>query len=373
MSRPRSANVLIILAVVFALSVVLAPPSSALNAAVAWRVNHNTRTITVTASIAVYVVPAPANGSQMQRFLDAVSAIERDIESRWNGKKFKCYDFIVDVRVRAATGPSDVRPTEFPVRLDTSLVPRSSGVGMQHQRSHVSVAGYDSDNYLSDDPQWDPRTGQTDRPSVWELTAPAGVYAHEFGHLLGLDDNYVEGTGALRQGAADDIMRIYTRDVSEQTIVKAIRRSGEVDESLIKCPLDLKLLRTEQNLLLLTLELEVIGCAPDYEPSSTDPSRPGHVTFSGDVLYSGSYLEAFPEIPFRVTERGGVLSFVSTWRQPELDVSVSLGAGGQLRQGVFTKRVPLVSRPAPATLHNSKGQLATANIMEITPRDPPCP
>jgi hypothetical protein len=361
------------LVALIAMLLVVASTSSALNAAVAWRVNHAEKTISVTAYIAVYMVPAPENGLQVQRYLEAIAAIERDIEREWNGKKFKCYDFVVDVRIRAASGPSDVRPTEFPVRLDQSLVPRSSGVGMEHVRSHVSVPGYNSSNYLSDDPQWDPRTGPTDTPSNWELTSSPGVYAHEFGHLLGLDDNYVEGTGALRPGAADDIMRMYTRDVSEQTIVKAIRRSGEVDESLIKCPLDLTLERTEQNLILLTLELEVTGCAPDYEPSSTDPNRPGQVTFSGEVLYSGSYLESFPEIPFRVTERGGVLPFVSTWRQPELDVAVSLEAGGQLRQGVFTRRVPLVSRPSPVTLHNSRGQLATGNIMQITPRDTPCP
>ena len=369
MSLRRSA----VLACLVALLLLLAPSSSALNAAVTWRVLHGSKTIELTARIAAYMVPAPSNGLQMQRYLDAIAAIKADIERAWSGKSFKCYRLVVKVEVRAASGPSDVRPTEFPVRLDASLVPRSSGVGMEHERSHVRVPGYSSDNYLSDDPQWDPVTGQTSHPSNWELTAPAGVYAHEFGHLLGLDDNYVEGTGALRPGAADDIMRRYTSDVSDQTIVKAIRRSGEVDESLIKCPLDIILERTEQNLFLLTLELEVAGCAPDYEPSSTDPGRPGQVTFSGEVLFAGSYLEAFPEIPFRVTERGGALAFVSTWRQPELDVSVSLGPGGELRQGVFTKRVPLLSRPDPVTLHNSRGQLATGKIMQITPRDAPCP
>jgi hypothetical protein len=244
---------------------------------------------------------------------------------------------------------------------------------MEHRRSHVSVAGYDPDDYLSDDPQWDPRTGPTDHPSAWALTAPPGLYAHEFGHVLGLDDNYVEETRGLREGAADDVMWMSSRPVSDQTIVKAVRRSGEVDESLIKCPLDLRLERSEVNLVLLTFGVEVIGCAPDYEPSSTDPSRPGRVVFFGDAFYTGSYLEQFPQLPFRVTERGGALSFISTWRQPELDVKVSLGPGGDLRQGVFTKRVPLTSRPDPVTLHNSEGVLALGNIMEITPRDTPCP
>jgi hypothetical protein len=334
-------------------------------------VNHADKTITVTAYIAVYLVPAPRDGLQMQRYLEAAAAIETDIESKWNGHKFKCYDFVVDVKVRAASGPSDVRPTEFPVQLDTSLVPGE--VGMEHRRMYVRVPGYSPDNYLSDDPQWDPVTGPSDHPSLWELTSSPGRYAHEFGHLLGLDDNYVGEPPALRPGAADDVMRLWTSGVSDQTIVKAIRRSGEVDESLIKCPLDLILEHSEQNMILLTLSLEVKGCAPDYEPSSTDPNRPGKVTFSGDVFYTGSYLDDFPQIPWRVSERGGALSFTSTWRQPELDIGVSLEEGGQLRQGVMTKRVPIISRPAPVTLHNSKGVIAFTNVMEILPRETPCP
>lgn len=353
----------------------LAPSSSALNLGVTWRQKDSERRIELTVRIAVYVVPAPTNGLQRDRYLQAIAAIEADIERAWNGKTFKCYDLIVDVQVRAASGPSDVRSNEFPVRLDTSLVPKGR-VGMEHVRSHVGVPGYSSDNYLSDDPQWDPVTGPTDRPSLWQLTASKGAYAHEFGHLLGLDDNYVtdaQGNGTLRPGAANDVMYLYSSEVSDQTIVKAIRRSGEIDESRIKCPLDLILEHSEQNMILLTLSLEVKGCAPDYEPSSTDPSRPGKVTFSGDVFYTGSYLADYPEIPFRVTERGGALSFTSTWQQPDLDVGVSLREGGLLRQGVMTKKVPLISRPDPVTLHNSKGVLTFTNTMEIWPRETPCP
>jgi hypothetical protein len=168
-------------------------------------------------------------------------------------------------------------------------------------------------------------------------------------------------------------MNLYSSNVSEQTIVKAIRRSGEIDESRIKCPLDLILEHSEQNMILLTLSLEVKGCAPDYEPSSTDPERPGKVVFYGEVFYTGSYLDDYPEIPFRVTERGGALPFTATWHQPDLDVGVSLREGGQLRQGVMTKRVPLISRPDPVTLHNSKGVIAFTNTMEIWPREIPCP
>jgi hypothetical protein len=367
-------RIAIVITLLIGLVAVLAPASSAANAAVTWYQDDSAKTITVTVRIALYVDPPPSNTTQQTRVLDAVQRISKAINAIWNGKSFKCYELKVIVLIRLASGPGDVQANEHAVRINTSAVPRSRPRGMENHRSFVSSADYDSDDYLSDDHQWDPRTGPTDQPSEWALTESPGAYAHEFGHILGLDDNYVEGTGQLREGAAKDLMFHHNMPLSDQSVVKAVRRSGEIDESRIKCPLNIRLPKSTLGIPgFLSLSLEVEGCAPDYDPSSTDPSRPGKVVFFGESFFSGAYLDAYPQIPFRVTERGGAVSFLSTWRYPASYVAVSLGAGGEIQQEVKVKRVPLVNQPSLATLNNSGGTAALENIMEITPRDTPCP
>jgi hypothetical protein len=339
--------------------------------AVTWSVDAKAKTITVTANLAFFVVPPPESAFQKQRFEARVARAKAAIEKAWNGHSFKCYSLIVKVNARAVSGQQDVRDSEVPVKFDLGVYPvedAPSKVTRSRSRVYTNAS---VDDALSDSAQFTPNTGADAQASEWSFEGPGGEYAHEFGHILGLGDNYVEGTWEVKPGAADDIMSRIAAPVSDASITKAVRRSGQVDEKSIKCPLRIDMPKATigvPGLAAATIELH--GCAPDYDPESTDTKRPAKVSFHGKADVTGDANSALPAF-------GGVLAsgtgdFQGVWASPSATLEIPFG-GDTLVQAVHASGKGLVSLPQPATLRVPDGSIGLGVIIAITPFAGPCP
>lgn len=281
---------------VSAVNLDIARPAKSASAAVTWTVDHVARTITVTVRIAIFVPRAFDRGeggasggghlppNAAEAMAEAAARIEADIRKKWADLKFKCYQFIVDPQVHVVTDRDAVADDHIPVELTNALYP--GGVWVTAPRDDAIrdfVRGernwFKSD--LSDDPdtQLTVATGPATRHSVWNFFAAPGTYAHEFGHLIGLNDNYNFITDGLKDGAPSDVMFNSAAGVSPETITKAIRRSGQVDESTIKCPFSIDLIDSPFGIPFGgipgtaggTIGFHAWAC--DYDPPTSDPER----------------------------------------------------------------------------------------------------
>jgi len=162
---------------------------------------------------------------------DILSAVKADIEQTWNGHKFRCYDVVIKAIV--LTGPWHQIPADaVGVRVDRST---------QGFRSEVSTEGGSSWN--SSDPS--ARAVPTNQGSTWGInhlgnTLHTHTYAHEFGHVLGLDDGYYTDANDRAQdrpGAPHDVMSTGEDDdsgVSQETIDRLVHRAG-IKDSDVRC------------------------------------------------------------------------------------------------------------------------------------------
>lgn len=160
----------------------------------------------------------------------AIQRIGQSIKAGWDGRAFACYELKVQLATRFVQSASMVRSDEIHIRLDDAVVPHAA----DPQRLIFLVEGFvmseGETDYLSDKPEnrGDPITGPSGA-SKWPLSAPGNIYQHEFGHILGLDDNYdPSGKSKVpRPGAVQDLM-FNQRDfgLSWQSVARAVRRSG---------------------------------------------------------------------------------------------------------------------------------------------------
>jgi hypothetical protein len=248
--------------------------------AVDMTVDYGAKTITLTARLDFYL-DGPNRVSQT-----TIDAIVRAIEGAWNGHKFKCFKVIVRVDARAAQGRAGVRADAVDVRLDATRL---------RARSRVAAAA--TGNHLSDDPadRIEPGRDPAGPPgTTWGRYTDPVVWAHEFGHVLGLDDNYDRTDGSrLLPGARRDMMFSQGLDVSPEMITRVVRRNnrGQLDEARVLCPLTMRAGPASLNLLLIELrDLQVHAYACDYDPPSSDPAHaPRPTSWNGDASLSGSY------------------------------------------------------------------------------------
>ncbi|MBI4260167.1 MAG: hypothetical protein HY658_06335 [Actinobacteria bacterium] len=247
--------------------------------AVRWDVDYEAKTITVTVRLAFYM-PTGAP------FVDLVNQVTGEILRQWSGHRFKCFDFKVQIEARAVQSIDQVGEDEVDVRLDASKTYVRSAVWTTGSQEHTS----DSPDDRRVPGRWDPEDANGRITNWWVYDQ--GAWAHEFGHVLGLQDNYVEETGGLKPGALYDTMYDAVFPVSPEMITRLVRRSGEVDESKVKCPMTVTAGPVDVITPLASIEglyFHTYTC--DYEPPTSDPARmPKPITFVGEGGYSGSYL-----------------------------------------------------------------------------------
>jgi hypothetical protein len=149
------------------------------------------------------------------------------------------------------------------------------------------------------------------RGARWGLKEPPSTYAHEVGHILGLDDGYLDDHVAVRHPPdhPPDLMSEQSHaagmDVTPEMITKVIRRSGKIDEEKVLCPLTLDMGPMSWNLILASLsDIRVHAWTCDYDPPSSDPARqPKPMEFEGTVDYSGEFHQQIGD-PFGLDATG---------------------------------------------------------------------
>jgi len=333
-TRPRSSARVVALLLVSLLALAglgapigaagLRPEAERANPAITWRVDHPAKTITVSVNLAVFVDPFPDNDVAFAAMQSAAARIEADIRRVWSNLRFKCYAFIVDPHVRLVGGEGAVRNDEMGIRLDTSVLPagthlfRSGRTGSEPMRSYVAWESGQEGEVTSDQPHNGsiPTGPHAEYRSVWAFMERPNVYAHEFGHILGLQDFY-GADGRQRPGTAFDLMFYQTLPVSPETVTQVIRRSGQVDESTIRCPISIDLPPFSFGVQAAipgtaggTVSFHAWAC--DYDPPTMDSSRRRPITVK--VAYTGH--GGANAGPFGEESGGGTVDLDSTIPPP---------------------------------------------------------
>ncbi|MEY4373271.1 MAG: hypothetical protein RL219_2040 [Actinomycetota bacterium] len=231
-------------------------------------------------------VPRPRNPEVIDK---AINRIAESIQAAWDSRAFGCYHLRVKLTTRFVSSPSNVLNDEVHVVLDDGTVttPRSHRIGYLYEATVQARAETD---YLSDKPadRGDPVTGPSG-VSKWPLAGAPDSYQHEFGHILGLDDNYVKDSEFVRDGAPRDLMfnqRLF--GLSWKSVAKVVRRSGlNIDKMgcawRYTMPKSLTFPWTPRN----NLSVNVVLCTvplPFADPRERLPERSS--TYAGDL--SGS-------------------------------------------------------------------------------------
>jgi hypothetical protein len=166
-------------------------------------------------------------GSQVSQFL--ADKIKSQIESVWKGHHYRCYELIFDVDVKLAPDRAHVDADRFGVRIDPSPVAI---------RSYVSAAF---------ETTWAEPDQKTQFTTNSGFNYSLHTYAHEFGHLLGLNDTYHDvttidpktgksvTTSVVNPGEPADLMSTAQRNISQVTIDRLVEKHSPIDRSKLKC------------------------------------------------------------------------------------------------------------------------------------------
>ena len=208
-------------------------PAIAFQVPVIPKIDHAAKTITFEGKLFLY----PDRGCNYFFCMvtdEIVRAAKANIEAVWNGYKFRCYRVVIKANVS--------RGKEFEIPVDAVAVKIDRT--RQGFRSEVSTEGGGSWN--SSDPS--ARKAPTNEGSTWGVdqygnTLNAHTYAHEFGHVLGLDDGYyvdADDVSHDRPGAPHDVMSTGVSDavgiVAQETIDRLVHRAG-IKDGDVRCDL----------------------------------------------------------------------------------------------------------------------------------------
>jgi hypothetical protein len=235
------AAILLVLVTLALQAVSPAPTSAALSSkAISWTVDQGRKTITVKVQLRIYLGPctnpqAPGGaegGPGNARFQDCEKSaaqigdlIKKSIEKVWNkGYHYRCYALIFVVNVSVGRDRFDQNDDAVGVRIDRSPTPIRSWVttdgGGSDWHSNDPSGRHNAENAWIGHPLWGPTT--------WAYPASLeGTYAHEFGHLLGLSDTYVEGSWGPKPGAPNDLMTSATNTIAQETIDRVVERNAD--------------------------------------------------------------------------------------------------------------------------------------------------
>lgn len=249
-----------------------APPAQPISGAVSVRVDDASHTIQLYARLGFWT----AAGAPSPELVERVTAA---ITTRWDGLHYLCYttDVILDVQ---AYGGIDEVPLD---RVDVEVVD-----GGPFFRS--SVNRRPEGRAISDDPANLGTISHGGEHSRW-LATDGIALAHEFGHVLGLDDGYDKQTGAPLPGHTLDMMADVARRVSMQMITRLLRRHG-IDPSTLHCPMRFDAGPSSLNLVLAELkDIRIHAECDRYDPPTDDPDHPPRpMVFTGTVTLQAGYL-----------------------------------------------------------------------------------
>ena len=198
--------------------------------AVTFKVDHDAKTITATVKLAFYNRSCGV-GQSCDAPVGDVARIVRAIEAMWNtGQKVKCYTFSVVVDGRTVSSQAGAGRNEVDVGLDYGPVPVRAFVhGEYNVATTTDPLSGSPDNRI--DPVHDPAS-----PTTWPGRTYDQTYAHEFGHILGLDDNYDPARpGFPVPGTSDDLMFRKQGDVTAEMVKRVVERSGQVELEDLEC------------------------------------------------------------------------------------------------------------------------------------------
>jgi hypothetical protein len=237
MRRLAAALLLATLALGTPLAVV---PADAAGTGVTWRIDHGEKTITAT--IRITLTPVCSNNARLMQAMsgtqlcrvpaEAAARIKEAIERLWNnGNRYYCYDIVVHVDITVDNNPTSTPADRLMVQVDQTPVPvRSFVVGMRNGTPQPGGTGSTpSDEFVA--------TNSGSRWSTWSYPPRSPqTYAHEAGHILGLDDGYEDVHDAdgnhigsqIRAGHADDLMSNNTRrgHLDKSTLRRMVERQG---------------------------------------------------------------------------------------------------------------------------------------------------
>jgi hypothetical protein len=213
---------------------------------VTWKIDDTAKTITGTVRITLtpncslqHMQSSAIAGSASRCKVTQAMADEMkaNIEKIWNGHKYYCYDIVIKVEITIDNNPSDPDPTDRTrVQVDQSPVAI---------RSFVSVGPHGTNwngNAPGDQLQAE-NLGMGS--SAWAYPQGAygpNLYAHEAGHILGLDDTYEDYKGAdgktysrPKAGAPVDIMNSTKTDTVDRVTSDRLAERAGAAKSKLKC------------------------------------------------------------------------------------------------------------------------------------------
>jgi hypothetical protein len=219
--------------------------------AVTWSVDQNAKVITgkVKLKISPRCSPSMLAGRQRNPALrqrctvtsDIAAAIKANAERIWNsGNSYKCYAVQIDVDVAIENDPRGQQSSD---RVDIQIDQASGNI-----TSSIATVGPANSTWNS--ARYEDRSrpvNDDQRPSTLSYPPPrdvdANLYAHEVGHVLGLEDGYETVTdpqgheiSRTRSDAPDDLMSHQGNPtVNQSTIDVLIARSGVFINEKVKC------------------------------------------------------------------------------------------------------------------------------------------
>ena len=239
---------------------VAAPAASAeirLANAVTWTVDHAARTITATVRLQLGSACTPAQAKRAAAMGPAAAnrckvgpeiakAVKDNIESIWSADYvYYCYTLkvVADVTTTdAIQGPRAASDAAPDGRVHVSIDQSPAGIRSSVRWVQETGAAWNS-RYSRDAPQ--PTNGDPDGSSIWQYPPSPGddgLYAHEAGHVMGLNDAYEDVRGAdgrlrsrTRADAPSDLMADQAITYLDQATINLLVMRAGIGWTSLEC------------------------------------------------------------------------------------------------------------------------------------------